>query len=103
VTPTCCRDSIIRQTIRLYVEDGARPERAFWCAASYETLNDAWDVKAKFCPFCGAHLPQMRRKANPPKPLCVIEDGGNYCSTCSKRLNCCRCRPPADAFEPEAS
>jgi hypothetical protein len=98
-TPVCCRDSVLRKTIRLDVEDGGKPERAVWRAATYDELG-SWNhpIEARFCPFCGKSLPEMQRMANPPSPLCVIEDGGYRCSTCGERLNVCECHPPEDAF-----
>lgn len=55
-------------------------------------------VTPAFCPFCGERLPKVRRKANPPQPLCVIEDGGYCCSTCGEDHRCV-CYPPEAAYE----
>jgi hypothetical protein len=53
----------------------------------------------KFCPYCGASLPKMRRKDPVPETVCRVEDGGYYCSTCKERLHECLCDPPEAAFE----
>jgi hypothetical protein len=53
----------------------------------------------KFCPYCGAPLPKMRRKNPAPENVCRVEDGGYHCSTCKERLHACLCDPPETAFE----
>ena len=54
----------------------------------------------KFCPFCAARLPKMRRKDQVPKDVCRFTDGGYYCDTCKERLHACICLPLAAAWEP---
>lgn len=51
------------------------------------------------CPFCGADVPPIRVSSNPPKYVCLITDGGYYCSTCDERLNEYRCADPARLWE----
>jgi hypothetical protein len=54
---------------------------------------------AKFCPYCGAPLPTMRRKAIIPATVMRVTDGGYYCDTCKERMSNCFCDPPEAAFE----
>jgi len=51
------------------------------------------------CPFCGERLPAIRRKPRCPKVSTGTD--GNYCDTCGKRNESCRCAPPWMAYEPE--
>lgn len=58
----------------------------------------AWFPPApKFCPYCGAALPAIAKRASPPHPLCV--PGDDYCETCHERLMNCLCWPPSSAWE----
>lgn len=107
--PSCCEEAKRYRTVYLSVPDGARPRKATWRPVFIDLNEDpndrgsAWYramPKAAFCTFCGAALPKMVRKADPPKPLCKIEDGGYYCSTCRERGQSCLCLPPSAAFEP---
>lgn len=52
------------------------------------------ETVASHCPFCGQKVPDVRLRANPPKRVCTIVDGGYYCNTCGERLDGCRCAPP---------
>lgn len=49
------------------------------------------------CPFCGAGLPRLRLRKNPPAPLCIPSD--HYCLTCNERLMSCECYPPQCGWE----
>jgi HTH-type transcriptional regulator/antitoxin HigA len=60
-------------------------------------IGERW-AKAKFCPYCGAALPELRKKAEPPEPLHHSADG-HYCSTCNQRNHACKCLPPEAAWE----
>jgi hypothetical protein len=55
--------------------------------------------EAKFCPYCGTAVPEMRR-VSPSTPVCRVTDGGYYCDTCKERLSSCTCLPPEAAWEP---
>lgn len=52
---------------------------------------------AKFCPFCGAALPEMGLKS--PVPETVCRPVGGYCDNCKCRLCECLCDPPEFAYE----
>ncbi len=54
--------------------------------------------KPRFCPYCGAKLPEIELNPEPPKPLAVITDGGYYCDTCKERLIGCECYAPEFAW-----
>lgn len=110
--PTCCADAKEYRTVQFSVPDDASgsPKSGTWYPSF---IDQNWDPNerssawyesmppARFCVFCGTALPKMRLKATPPEPLCKIDDGGYYCSTCHERLHACTCLPPAAAFEPE--
>jgi hypothetical protein len=57
------------------------------------------DVVVVVCPFCGAALPAIRPRANPPRRVCAVVDGGYYCATCEERLMGCRCWPQERMWE----
>lgn len=59
-----------------------------------------WDHKAApflptptHCPFCGATMPTLIKRAYPPSPL-AIDDRNGRCGTCKERLGNCACWPP---------
>lgn len=56
----------------------------------------------KFCPWCGAKLPEMERTRTDAK-ICVVKDGGYYCDTCEERLQNCLCDFPAVEWTPVKS
>lgn len=52
------------------------------------------------CPFCEKLLPDIVKRADPPSPLMVFDDG--YCKTCGERAGRygnCACWPPWHAWE----
>jgi len=114
-TPTCCDAAKHYPAVTFQVADveGRRPTRGYWHAHMSESLARRYAVgpdgsvwlsampEAKFCPFCGAPLPEMVLKEPIPKTVSVVLDGGYYCSTCKERLYSCMCDPPASAFEPK--
>ena len=100
--PTCCANAREHPCVFLAdTENGT----VYWFAPMHESI--AMDMlpthrpRASFCPYCGEALPKMRRRAVLPGKVCVITDGGYYCDTCGKRLNACKCLPPAAAWEPD--
>lgn len=115
VTPKCCAAIQESKAVRLYhddyelVEDGDKLSPPKWMIEglqkdsrghydrSFRTVCEAF-----FCPFCGTKLPEVQKKAEPPKDkVCVITDGGYYCDTCSKRGNECDCLPQVALWEPK--
>jgi hypothetical protein len=113
--PTCCEAAKNYPAVTFQVADveGKRPTRGYWHAHMSEPLarrsaigpdGSVWLSAmpvAKFCPFCGTALPKMVLKDPIPKTVCVVLDGGYYCSTCKDRLSSCLCDPQASAFEPK--
>jgi hypothetical protein len=112
--PPCCTEARRYPTIVFAVRYGeeipsnqatGRWEAAVHPRAVSEKAKDAaWYEnypEPKFCPFCGTRVPKMVRKDPPPTNICLVQDGGYYCSTCKERLNDCVCDPLSSAFEPE--
>lgn len=111
---TCCDEAkgyhAVRFSVDIYDSDEP-PKEGRWYLPESESLarhrqsrDPDWHKKKppepKFCPFCGTAVPKMRLKADPPKDLCRVTDGGYYCDTCGERLNGCLCLPAEAAFEP---
>lgn len=110
--PPCCKAAQEYPQLLFFAEDGLEPTKGHWSLAHIREVHaylpdlatrwgDAFP-EPKFCSYCGTALPKMVRKPAErlPKPLCVVEDGGYYCSTCHERGGVCLCLPPAAAFEP---
>lgn len=107
--PGCCEAMRLHPAVTFVVDDmpDSRTGRGWWRARYYDQRapidHHHTPAEASFCPFCGKGLPKMRRKNPVPADVCVINDGGYYCSTCRERLQACICLSPAAAFEPEGT
>jgi len=111
--PCCCKELSDTRAVylRRHPQADTRPEspekweryKPEWRMSFSYHIALLWrdqgvSARALFCPFCGTRLPEVRRKADPPQPLCVIEDGGYRCSTCGEARDCI-CYPPEAAYE----
>lgn len=72
------------------------PKNDYW-SHSLEWLQNI--PAPKFCPFCGAPLPKMKKKAELPEYVSLIQYDSDYCDTCGDRLMRCQCDPPEAAWE----
>ncbi len=110
--PTCCQAARKYPAVRFEARlgDDEDSDTAQWWVAVDQKLERARAAKdrnyyvdaypePKFCPYCGAALPRMRRKS--PMPANVCRTNGYYCKTCQERADNCVCDPAASAFEPE--
>ena len=105
VAPTCCAASRLCKAIVLE-GGGARGKKPSWSIVLRYDIGDyRYDpsigqmAAPLYCPFCGAKLPEIVRKARPPSPIMRCTDGGYYCDTCEERLQSCTCWPPWSGWE----
>jgi hypothetical protein len=106
--PKCCHairrfPLVIAESTRVEDQDGSPTVRWTW---RYEYPDSQMEVLGysrigppdpTHCPFCQTKLPEFRRKAKPPEPLCL--PGDHYCLTCNERLMNCECYPAECGWE----
>jgi hypothetical protein len=110
--PTCCEAIQKYPAVAFWIDSyfsglaySEAPGR--WRAALHEERAEYLRLRhgaepapdAKFCPFCAAALPAMRRKVPAPEGICRPDDGGDHCLRCGERLINCLCDRPETAFE----
>lgn len=103
VTPQCCEEVKQNQAVYLALPlswyDGDKTVSPVWKVRSIDPKTQLnHHCEAKYCPFCGKHLPAIVPVVA-PRPVCATNDG-YYCTTCKQRLNCCLCLPPERAWGP---
>lgn len=107
ITPNCCDAVQKERTVFLVYpikavyeihENGQENYKPEWCSRSWSTKLGTGATKVLFCPHCGKRLPEIKRRKT-DKPICVVIDGGYYCSTCRERLTECECYPPEYAWD----
>ena len=103
--PQCCEPARLGRGARPSLEIAPDGEYVpVWYVSQSEYMrrvfnrNDFSVHRAKFCPFCGQHLPAFVKRENPPEPLCRIDESECYCETCGDRLTC-GCYPVLSAYE----
>lgn len=113
-TPQCCQDAMKYPVISFavkYTSGDTSKNKGEWYIKTLDKIIDHHSTKdwlkwndnrpePKVCPYCSTSLPKMKRKKPVPKDVCRVTDGGYYCDTCEKRLNCCICLPHEFAWEP---
>jgi hypothetical protein len=57
------------------------------------------ELEAEYCPFCGAEMPDIVKRGDPPEPLAVPNDGHTHCETCGERIRSCCCHYPSAAYK----
>jgi len=106
--PQCCADAkkyiFAYRLINMQSEEVLNGGVPVW----KNTFNTVWrggdfyrvSVQIHFCPFCGAKLPALRKKAKPPPFIC--QDGDFRCKGCGERFGSgyCWCSLAESAFEP---
>jgi len=71
------------------------PPEKDWPVPDVDDELTRWAFEAKYCPYCGEHVPPIvPRTICVPERIAICSDGGYYCDTCSERLMCCQCYPP---------
>jgi len=109
--PTCCQAAKDYPAVRFYAGfdkgklkgawQAGRPEGAEELAGkvtrglTYHTSRP----EARFCCYCGLHLPKLVPKKEFPEHTSRVTDGGYSCDTCGGSQDCV-CLPPEFAFEP---
>jgi len=100
--PTCCKKAASKKDRNS--EMPSRPLIMLWTDFYAEERGKSerpphWTFKGiriKYCPWCRARLPKVE-KVSPPYPTAKTGDG-NYCETCSERLDACECNGPSAAY-----
>jgi hypothetical protein len=103
--PKCCLEiqnfCTVYASVDIYDTKDSSKEDACW-KIQYDfehSLIKKSPPSPQYCPWCGTKLPELVRKKNPPTPICVVNDGGYYCSVCKERLIACDCLSPEAAWE----
>jgi hypothetical protein len=94
---TCCKEMLVFPSATFVVEEGV----GYWLAAHAPEKGhyaSAARAVAKFCSYCCAPMPKVRRMKDPP-PVAIVNDGGYYCTVCNERVQRCSCLPPECAWE----
>ncbi len=104
VTPNCCERVRTSQAVYLAISvewrQGNRNAKPVWCIAGANIWGGLEAVRADFCPFCGAPLPEIVRVPVGRRKFATCSDGGYYCDTCGERLRACECFPPTHQWGP---
>lgn len=105
--PTCCEKA--RYVVTFYLNwPGTRGGVTGWFIStsrerqpSYLKMTMSYACEVSHCPFCGTDLPEIRKREDPPEPLCVLSESGDYCMTCGVGggASICNCYPPSAAYE----
>lgn len=119
VTPDCCKEAQEGMAITLQLPDGAwnhpelgvndvKPEWKVGSHVPYDTLGllisakgmQPYKLTPKYCPYCGAGLPEIVKNPDPPEPL-YTRVGGDECGTCGTDSPFpCGCLRPETAWMP---
>ncbi len=108
VTPTCCLQMQVNQSVFLYFEgfEFDVAERPKWYvkgivdSAGFPVEHV---VEAKCCPFCGTKVPEIVKSNLGDLKIHKTgsgNDSGYRCGTCKKRNRECDCLPPEFHWAP---
>lgn len=100
IVPTCCEAARDGQ---LVFRVGSRGGRWSFSGPTWPlpgVHGHAPSQEARFCPFCGAPLPEMAEGAPPEGPVHAPDRDGDYCDTCGERSSACGCWPRWASWHP---
>lgn len=114
VVPDCCEEArtlatvILRYDYEDLTDEGGTFQKATprwslgWHPGVAERMYRQGAIPApkqpRYCPYCAAALPEVRRRADAPRTHTPIADG-DYCGTCDQRSMACQCAYPEMAWE----